>query len=227
MVIDIDTLCSTHKVDPFLRKLLLTIVAPYWGEDLTFELPAQYDMLLTFQQELHPDSLFMGCFSLDWARLQLQYLKLNNYPRNKGQVASVLGALLNYLVDFTHPVWLKRKTALHGDDSTTKLLSYKHTQLLLDIQDLYDQSDSMLAVDCSIFTKPYEYWITQPTTQLLTFLKRMKFTVKVRVAQAADMGANFRSIDYYFSPLVSAHLFDLMLGTPHIPAAPKIPAEPG
>jgi hypothetical protein len=157
MAIDIDTLCSTHKIDPFLRKVLLTIVAPYWGEDLTFDLPAEYDIFLTFQQELLFDSLFMACFSLDWARLQMQYLKLNKYPRTKGQVASALGALLSYLLDYTHYVWLKCNTALHGDDSTTKLLLYKHTQLLLDIQDLYDQSDSMLAADHLLFIKPYDY----------------------------------------------------------------------
>jgi hypothetical protein len=85
----------------------------------------------------------------------------------------------------------------------------------------------MLAADRSLFTKPYDYWITQPTTQVLTFLKRMKPTVKVSVAQAADMGANFRSIDSYFPPLVPAHLFDLILGTPYIPADPELPAEPG
>jgi hypothetical protein len=62
---DLDTIFSTHQVDPFLRKVLLTIVAPYWGEVLTFELPADYARLLTFQQELHLDSLFIGCFSLE------------------------------------------------------------------------------------------------------------------------------------------------------------------
>jgi hypothetical protein len=224
---DLDTICSSHKVDPFLRKVLLTIVSPYFGEDLHLALPADYARLLTFQQELHLDSLFIGCVSLEWARLQMIYLKLNNYPRTKDQVAAALGALLSYLLDFAYPVWLQRNTVLHGDDSTTKLLSYSHTQLLLDIQDLYDQSDSMLAADRSLFTKPYDYWITQPTTQLLTFLKRMKPTVKVSVAQAADMGANFRSIDSYSPPLVPAHLFDLILGTPYIPADPDVPAEPG
>jgi hypothetical protein len=128
---DLDTICSTLQVDPFLRKVLLTIVAPYWGEDLHFALPADYARLLTFQQELHLHSLFIGCFSLEWARLQVNYLTLNNYPRTKGQVAAALGALLGYLLDFTYYVWLKRNTALHGDDATTKLLLYKHTQLLL------------------------------------------------------------------------------------------------
>jgi hypothetical protein len=54
-------------------------------------------------------------------------------------------------------VWLLRNKALHGDDSTTLLLSYKHTQLLLDIQDIYDQ--------------PSNYWLDKPTTELKTFFE--------------------------------------------------------
>jgi hypothetical protein len=131
---------------------------------------------------------------LEWSRIQTSYLKLNNYPRKTGQTASGLGAILTYLLDLTYLVWLKRNSALHGDDSTAKLLSYKHTQLLLEIQELYDQVDSMLASGRSLFTEQdYKYWLTQPTTQLLTFIKRMKITVKVSVAQAADLGANFTS----------------------------------
>jgi hypothetical protein len=169
----------------------------------------------------------MGCLSTEWSRIQLSYLKLNHYPRKKGQVAPGLGAILTYLLDLTHSVWLKWNSALHGDDSTTKLLSYKHTQLLLDIQDLYDQADSMLASNHSFFTKDYDHWITQPTSQLLTFLKRMKLAVKVSAAQAADMGVNFCPIDAYFSPLVPAHLFDIILDTAYIPPDQAIPLEPG
>jgi hypothetical protein len=194
MAADLDTLCLTHKIDPYLRKTLLVLVAPYWGEVLDFHLPPEFEALVSFQQDLHADSLFMGCFSTEWARIQMSYLTLNHYPRKKGQVASGLGAIITYLFDLTHSIWLKRNKALHGDDSTTQLLSYKHTQLLLEIQDLYDQSDAMLPSDRSLFTHPYEYWLTQPTTQLLTFIKRIKVTVKVSVAQAADMGANFRAI---------------------------------
>jgi hypothetical protein len=227
MAQDIDTLCLVHKIVPYLRKVLLILVAPYWGEALDFNLPPEYEALVSFQQDLHVDSLFMGCLFTEWARIQLTYLKLNNYPRQKGQVASGLGAIITYLFDLTHSVWLKRNLALHGDDPTTKLLSYKHTQLLLDIQDLYDQSEVMLASDRSLFTHPYKYWLTQPTTQLLTFIQRMKVTVKVSVAQAADMGSNFRAIDSYFPPLVPAHLFDSIPGTAYIPPDQDIPLEPG
>jgi hypothetical protein len=144
---DLDTICLTHKLDPYLRKVLLILLAPYWGKTRDFDLPAEYEALVDFQQNLHANSLFMGCLSTDWARIQLSYLKLNNYPRKKGQVASGLGAVITYLLDLVHAVWLKRNSALHSNDSTTKLLTYKHTQLFLTIQDLYDQQDSMLAAD--------------------------------------------------------------------------------
>jgi hypothetical protein len=224
---DLETLFTSHKIDPYLRKVLLILLAPYWGSTLDFDLSTEYENLVTFQQQLHTDSLFLDCFSTEWARLQMAYLQLNNLPRKRGQVATGLGTIAGYLLELTHSVWLKCKNAaLHGDESTTKLLSYKHTQLLLDIQDLYDQSDSMLATDRVLFTKPYEYWISQPTNQLLTFLKRMKTTVKFSVTQAADMGAHFRSIDSYFPPVIPAHHFKVILGTPYVPPVPDIPPEP-
>jgi hypothetical protein len=72
------------------------------------------------------------------------------------------------------------------------------------------------------------YWLTQPITQLLTFLKQMKTIITVSITQqVANMGANFCAINSYFSPLVPAHLFDIILGTPYIPPEPDIPIEPG
>ena len=54
----------------------------------------------------------------------------------------------------------------------------------------------------------------------------MKTTVKVSVAQAADMGANFRPIDAYFPPVIPAHLFEVILGTAYVPPVPDIPPVP-
>jgi hypothetical protein len=137
---------------------------PYWGDTAEFYLPALYEALVQFQQELHPDSLFLGCFSTEWTRLQFQYLKLNNLPRDKRQAETKIRHLITCLVEVVHTVWLSWSKALHGDDGTTQLLSYKHTQLLLDIQDLYDQQHQMLAADRHLCTQPYEYWIAQPTS---------------------------------------------------------------
>jgi hypothetical protein len=90
----------------------------------------------------------------------------------------------------------------HPQSSPTRRLSYQHTQILLDIQVLYDQQDSMLAADRRLFTQPYDYWLTKPTSPLKTFLLRMKPSVKTSILQAADMGANFRTIDNYFPPAI-------------------------
>jgi hypothetical protein len=57
---DLDALCLTHKIDPFLQKVLLILLAPYWGDGLDFDLPDKYEALLLFQQTLHTDSLVMG-----------------------------------------------------------------------------------------------------------------------------------------------------------------------
>jgi hypothetical protein len=166
----------------------------------------------------------MGCFSTEWARIQHSYLKLNNYPPKKGPAHSGIKAIIPHLLDLVHSVWLCRNKALHGDDATTQLLSYKHTQLLLEIQALYDQSDStMLAANRSLFTHQYEYWLDKPTPQLQTFLQRMRTIVKVSVAQAVDMGANFRTIDSYFPPTIPQALFDVILGSMYVP---YIPPEP-
>jgi hypothetical protein len=128
--------------------------------------------------------------------------------------------MVTYLLDLVHSAWILRNTALHGDDSTTQLMSYKHTQLLLEIQDLYDQAPNMLAANHSLFTKPYEHWLDTPTTQLQTFLKRMRLTVKVSVTQAANMGTHFRTMDTYFPPTISAHYIDIILGHSPIPPEP-------
>jgi hypothetical protein len=220
LLLDLDTLCATHRIDPHLGRVLTMILSPYWGEAIDFAVPAEYEALFTLQQDLHLDSLFLGCFSTEWARLQHKYLKLNKYPRQKGQARNGIKKIATYLLDLVHSAWILRNSALHGDDSTTQLMSYKHTQLLLEIQDLYDQAPHMLAADRSLFTKPYEHWLDKPTTQLQTFLKRMRITVKVSVTQAADMGTHFRTIDTYFPPTIPAHLFDIILGHPPIPPEP-------
>jgi hypothetical protein len=153
--------------------------------------------------------------------MRFGYLRLNQYPRKKGQAANGVCALVSHLLEVVvHSVWLVRNNALHGDDSTTLLLSYKHTQLLLDIQDIYDQSNSMLAADRCLFVHPYSYWLDKSSTELKTFLKQMRPTVKASVAQAADMGAHFRPIDSYFPPCIPPALFDVILGKPHIPPEP-------
>jgi hypothetical protein len=218
---NLEKLYQTHKIDLHLRRVFKMLIAPYRGEVIDFDLPAEYITLFTFQTDLHTNSIFMGCLSVDcWANFQYAYLKLNQYPHNTGQASNGVRAIVAHLLTFVHSVWLLRNRALHGDNTTTLLLSYKHTQLLLEIQDLYDQADSMSVADRVLFVHPYGYWLDKPATKLTDFLKQMHMTVKVSVAQAADMGANFRTIASYFPPMIPQELFDAILGKLHIPPKP-------
>jgi hypothetical protein len=217
---DLEQLYETHTIDPHLRRVVKILLAPYHGAVFEFELPTEYANLVNFQTTLHPDSIFMGCLSAEWIRSQHRYLKLNHYSRNQGQACTGIRAMVALFLEFVHSMWLLRNKALHGDDTTTILLSYKHTQLLLEIQDLYDQVDSMLVADRGLFIHPYDYWLDKPSTELTTFLKQMRPTVKVSVEQAADMGPNFRSIASYFPVPIPPELFDVILGKPHIPPEP-------
>jgi hypothetical protein len=217
---DLHTLCVTHKIDPDLRRALFMLVDPLLGLFPEYDLPPAYEALITFQVELHPDSIFMGCFSTEWTRLQAAHLARNKYPCDKRQAETGIRALLIHLLEHVYNVWLARNLALHGDDTTTQLLSYRHTQLLLDIQVLYDQQDNMLAADRCLFTQPYNYWLTKPTSQLKTFILRMKPTVKTSIIQAADMGANFRTIDNYFPLAIPQHVIDAIHIIPYFAPEP-------
>jgi UDP-2,3-diacylglucosamine pyrophosphatase LpxH len=134
--------------------------------------------LILFQQDLHPDSVFMGCLSTDWTKIQQAHLVRNQLPWDKQQADNTMKSILTYLMKVVHSVWLTRNLVLHGDDAMTQLRSYKYTQLLLDIQDLYDQQAHMLVSDRRLFVHPYEYWLGQSTNQLKTFLKRMRPTMR-------------------------------------------------
>jgi hypothetical protein len=54
---DLNALCLTHKIDPDLRRVMLTLVDPLLGLFPDYDLPPEYDALITFQVELHPDSV--------------------------------------------------------------------------------------------------------------------------------------------------------------------------
>jgi hypothetical protein len=66
---DFDTLYEKSCLDPLLWKAFLVLLSPYWGEQVDFDLPTAYSDLILFQQDLHPDSVFMGCLSTDWTKI--------------------------------------------------------------------------------------------------------------------------------------------------------------
>jgi hypothetical protein len=80
----------------------------------------------------------------------------------------------------------------------------------------------MLAADRRLFTKPYKYWIGQPTTDVAikNLPSAMGTTIKASIAQANDLGAHFRPIDDYFPPVIPPAIFAVILDTPYIPPKP-------
>jgi hypothetical protein len=101
--LDLEQLYQTHTIDPHLRRVVQMLLAPYHGDVFEFDLPAEYaKLLVTFQTNLHPDSIFMGCLSVDWSHSQHQYLKLNHYSRNQGQASNGIRAIVALFLEFVH-----------------------------------------------------------------------------------------------------------------------------
>jgi hypothetical protein len=78
----------------------------------------------------------------------------------------------------------------------------------------------MLIADQNLFVHDYDYWLDKTIPQLKTFLNQKRLAVMVSVTQAADMGANFRTIDSYFPTAIPLERFDVILGTMYIPLEP-------
>jgi hypothetical protein len=110
-----------------------------------------------------------------------------------------------------HELWFLRNSHLHDADGTS-LHSYRHSQLLHEIEALYDLAPSMLASDRAIFHYPLDKRQSQNTNQLRNFLSFARPVVKLSVQQAKDMGTNFKSIDEYFRPTIPQHVIDAILG---------------
>jgi hypothetical protein len=107
---DLEAIIRVQKIDPHLRRVLLTLGDPAWGEPTAVHLPPEYRSLLRYHHDLHADSLFIGCFSTEWVRLQHNYpLALNNLPRGKRQAATGIKKLLLHLLNLAHAMWLQPK----------------------------------------------------------------------------------------------------------------------
>lgn len=120
MEADIDEICAAQHIDPHLRRVLLTLVDPNWGKYYDIVLPQDYQDLFYFQANLHDNSVFLGCFSTEWVRLQQKFLVLNDFPRDKQQAKTGIKKLMLYVLNLSHTtMWLQRNKALHGDDATS------------------------------------------------------------------------------------------------------------
>jgi hypothetical protein len=104
-------------------------VDPDWGEPHAVHLPPEYQELLRFQHNLHADSLFIGCFSTAWARLQHNYLRLNNLPCGRRQAATALKKLLLHLLNLAscHVAAAQQGSPRQGRHHPIVILQTYHT----------------------------------------------------------------------------------------------------
>jgi hypothetical protein len=203
---------ETWHLDPSLRRVVLHLVSP-----LTLSSPIsimaltdEYGMLIETQQSIGEDSLLFGFFSVDWTRLQDWYLQAVGLPRALNEASRAIRSLIVAFHNHCHSVWLLRNQHLHGTDPKNTT-SYKHLHLLAQIQDLYDAVPHMMSHDRAIFEFPLESRKLQSTATLLVFYQHAKPIVAKSLEDAAHLGAQFRTIDHHFRPLIPLALFDAIL----------------
>jgi hypothetical protein len=199
--------------DPYLRRMVWLFLDQYQDSArlATPNFPERYMELFRAQRRLGPDSLMFGFFHAEWIRIQDDYLRYRNLPSNKNQSLSIMKLLSSTIFGSLHELWLLRNSHLHDADGRS-LHSYKHAQLLHEIEALYDLAPSMLASDRSIFNYPLAQRQSHNTNQLRNFLSFARPVVQTSIGQAKDMGANFRTVDDYFRPVIPQHVIDAILG---------------
>ena len=208
------TLFNSRSLDPYLRRIVWLFLDQYLEIpiDANPNLPERYQGLFRAQRLLGMDSLMFGFFHQDWVQIQDDYLRFRKLPRNKNQAASLIKIMASTIFGSLHELWFLRNSHLHDTDGSS-LHSYKHSQLLHEIEALYDMAPSMLASDRSIFHYPFEQRETHNTNQLRNFLSFARPVVQTSIQQAKDMGTNFRTnIDDYFHPEIPQHVIDAILG---------------
>jgi hypothetical protein len=204
---------NERHLDPYLRRIVWLFLDQYLDNPIlpNPNLPSRYLDLFQAQRLLGPDSIMFGIFHKDWVSIQDGYLKFRKLPCNKNQSVSVMKILASTIFGALHELWFLRNSHLHDADGTS-LHSYRHSQLLHEIEALYDLAPSMLASDRAIFHYPLDKRQSQNTNQLRNFLSFARPVVKLSVQQAKDMGTNFKSIDEYFRPTIPQHVIDAILG---------------
>jgi hypothetical protein len=110
-----------------------------------------------------------------------------------------------------HDLWLLWNSQLH-DANGRSLHSYHHSQLLHEIEALYDLAPSMLASDGAVFHYLFAKRQTHKTNQLRDFLSFARPVVLTSMEQAKDMGSNFKTVDKYLCPIIPQHVIDAILG---------------
>jgi hypothetical protein len=204
---------NSRSLDPHLRRIVWLFLDQYLETPISASpnLPERYQTLFRAQRLLGMDSLMFGFFHQDWVLIQDEYLRFRGLPRDKNQAASSIKIMASTIFGSLHELWFLRNSHLHDTDGSS-LHSYKHSQLLHEIEALYDLAPSMLASDRSIFHYPFAQRETHNTNQLRNFLSFARPVVTTSIQQAQDMGSNFRTIDDYFRPVIPQHVIDAILG---------------
>jgi hypothetical protein len=197
-------------LDPSLRRVVLHLVSPLTLSPIPIDgLDDEYAMLLETQQSIGEDSLLFGFFSTDWVRLQDRYLQAVGLPHALHEASRAIRSLMVSFHDHCHSVWLLRNEHLHGTDPRNSTSS-KHLHLLAQIQYLYEAVPQMMSHDRDIFAFPFESRKLQSTSTLLAFYQHAKPIVAQSLKNAATLGAQFRTIDQHFRPLIPLAILNLL-----------------
>jgi hypothetical protein len=207
------TVFTNRHLDPYLRRIVWLFMDQYLDIPIlpTANLPSRYLTLYHAQRLLGPDSIMFGFFHHDWILIQDDYLKFRKLPNNKNQATSLMKITASIIFGALHELWFLRNSHLHDADGKS-LHSYQHSQLLHEIEALYDLAPLMLASDRAIFHYSLDKRQSHNTNQLRNFLSFARPVVKLSIQQAKDMGSRFRPIDEYFRPVIPQHVIDAILG---------------
>ena len=206
---------ASFSLDPYLRRLLLTILCPLANQsppDIT-ALPQAYLALLIRQQALGPDSWFAGLIHLNWVTLQHASLTHRKLPNNRQQAFTAIKALLNLTWEHLHSLWLLRNEHLHGIHESNHP-PYVRTHLLTRIAVLYRQRDDMLPADRDIFSISLEARQAQNTSTLRAFYGWAAPIVTASIRDARFLGNRGQKITNYFQraiPPVPPWIHDVIL----------------
>jgi hypothetical protein len=170
----------------------------------------RYQALFCSQRLLGTDSFMFGFFHQDWMHVQDDYLRFWGLRRNKNQAVTLMKLIASTIFGSLHELWFLWNSHLH-DTEGTSLHSYKRSQLLHEIEELYDLAPSMLASDRSIFHYPLDKRKTHNTNQLRNFFSFARPVVNTSIQQAKDLGQKFKPIDE-FCPRIPQHIIDAILG---------------
>jgi exonuclease III len=141
-----------------------------------------YIQLRQSQDAIGWDHFFRGKLSPDWAHLQYIYACRHNKLEPSKYWTTWL---IKYMASQAHNLWLSRNRDRHGHDSAEQYQA-KLTQVRRDVTDMYSHLDHVLPDDRELFGASLESHLTQPLSQLQSWLMVNKPLILMSVRQAKD-----------------------------------------